>query len=81
MRGGLLRKTCDGVCCCGCCGWPWSRSRRVVIAGQSRIVTALVTRAALSGDVNLQRRHGAILASGFALEYSVHALDARLWLQ
>jgi hypothetical protein len=34
-----------------------------------------------SGDVNLQRRHGATQASGFVLEYSVHALDVGLWLQ
>jgi hypothetical protein len=33
------------------------------------------------GDVNLQRRRGTTLASGFALEYSVHALVVGLRLQ
>jgi hypothetical protein len=64
----------DGVVVVGGRG----RNQSFYDAGQSRSATALVTRAAWSGDVKIQRRHCTTLASGFALEYSKHALDANL---
>jgi hypothetical protein len=47
----------------------------------SREVLPRWSRGCFVDGVNLQRRHGTTLASGFALEYSVHALDVSAWLQ